>query len=347
MDSILVTGGAGSWGKVFARRVLDGALDVNRLVVYSRDEWKHSEMAEEFAHDPRLRFFIGDVRDPERLRLAMRGVDFVVHAAALKQVPAAEYNPMEVVKTNILGAQNVVTAAMDAGVRRVVALSTDKAVNPVNLYGATKLAAEKVFIASNNLVGSLPTRFCVVRYGNVLGSRGSVIPYFAKLLANGPCELPVTHPEMTRFWMTLDEAASLVLRALNTARGGEIFVPKLPSARIVDIAKALDPDAGLRFVGIRPGEKVHETLIPAEDARHTVDLESEYVILPEICLEWHKNGDFPHVPDGFSYTSGANSRFLEGEELRNALRPWIPNRYRWRFDETDPKDYSMTSVLSR
>lgn len=320
--SILVTGGSGSFGHAFVRVVLDRFPEVERLVIYSRDEFKQSEMADEFNHDPRLRFFIGDVRDYERLRLGMRGIDLVIHAAALKQIPAAEYNPMEVVKTNVLGAQNVVMAALEAGVRQVVALSTDKAVAPVNLYGATKLVAEKVFTASNNLAGKLQTRFCCVRYGNVIGSRGSVIPFFASLLQKGGLVLPVTHPDMTRFWMRIEQAVDLTIHAANHARGGEIFVPKLPSARIMDIVTAMGDRTDHKIVGIRPGEKIHETLIPQDVAHRTWDCGDCYMIVPDIFasgLEMPGDSSFSPVPADFSYNSDTNPNFLTISQIRELI----------------------------
>ena len=264
--SILVTGGTGSFGKAFIGRVLE-RWKPRRVIVYSRDELKQYEMQQDLRSEA-MRYFIGDVRDEGRLRLAMEGVDFVVHAAALKHVPAAEYNPMECIKTNVMGAQNVIQAAMDARVRRVVALSTDKAANPVNLYGATKLCSDKLFTAANNFVGAAETRFAVVRYGNVMGSRGSVIPYFQKLVREKAMELPITDPVMTRFWITLPQGVEFVLKAFARMQGGEVFVPKIPSARVTDLAEAVAPGMPQKIIGIRPGEKLHEVMCPQDDARY-------------------------------------------------------------------------------
>ena len=324
--SLLVTGGTGSFGKRFVRTVLDRCRP-SRLIVFSRDELKQSEMQQELsdAQYPCLRFFIGDVRDRRRLEMAMRDVDFVVHAAALKHVPVAEYNPSECIHTNVLGAENVVHAALTCGVKRVVALSTDKAANPVNLYGASKLAADKIFVAANNLSGRIGTRFSVVRYGNVVGSRGSVIPFFQKLCREGATSLPVTDPRMTRFWITLQQGVDFVLSCLKTAHGGEIFVPKIPSMRMTDLAHCLAPELPVRVVGIRPGEKLHEVLITAEDARTTLALGDRYVIRPAFKF-WSGNGEChdeataqPVVED-FVYSSDRNDDWLDGERLHAMLR---------------------------
>ena len=324
--SLLVTGGTGSFGRRFVRTVLD-RYRPHRLIVFSRDELKQCEMQQELsdARYPCLRFFIGDVRDRRRLEMAMRDVDFVVHAAALKHVPVAEYNPSECIHTNVLGAENVVHAALTCGVKKVVALSTDKAANPVNLYGASKLAADKIFVAANNLSGRIGTRFSVVRYGNVVGSRGSVIPFFQKLCREGATSLPVTDPRMTRFWITLQQGVDFVLSCLKTAHGGEIFVPKIPSMRMTDLARCLAPELPVRVVGIRPGEKLHEVLITAEDARTTLALGDRFVIRPAFKF-WSTDGNgaddgtaLPVVED-FVYSSDRNDDWLDGARLHAMLR---------------------------
>lgn len=318
--SILITGGTGSFGKAFVRTVLNRHPEVERLVVFSRDELKQFEMSQEFPEDqyPAIRYFIGDVRDVSRLQRAMEGIDTVIHAAALKQVPAAEYNPFECIKTNVLGAQNVIEAALDCGVSRVVALSTDKAAAPINLYGATKLCSDKLFTAANNIKGNRNLRFSVVRYGNVMGSRGSVIPYFISKQSTGV--LPITDPEMTRFNISLDEGVEMVLWALENAQGGEIFVPKIPSYRITDVAKAIGPECDYPVVGIRPGEKIHEEMITSSDSANTVDLGKYYAILPSAgdhTVETYcQLFGGKRVPVGFSYDSGNNPDFLNVEELR-------------------------------
>jgi UDP-N-acetylglucosamine 4,6-dehydratase len=314
--TVLITGGTGSFGKRFTRHVLERSA-VKKLIVFSRDELMQYEMQQLYPDEPRLRFFIGDVRDRERLYRAFHDVDLVVHAAALKQVPAAEYNPFEAVKTNVHGAQNIIEAAIDQGVEKVIALSTDKAASPINLYGATKLVSDKLFISGNAYAGGTKTRFAVVRYGNVVGSRGSVVPFFQKLAASG--ELPITDERMTRFWITLDQGVEFVIASLERMRGGELFVPKIPSMRVVDLARAMAPDATLRVVGIRPGEKLHEEMISAPDARRTVDMGSYYVIQPE--MEWwpetHLDGNA--VPDGFSYASDTNTEWLSVDQLRDMV----------------------------
>ncbi len=322
--TILITGGTGSFGKAFIRTVLD-RYEPRRLIVYSRDELKQFEMQQEFS-SPVMRYFLGDVRDGTRLSLAMKGVDFVVHAAALKQVPAAEYNPMECVKTNVNGASNVVAAALENDVEKVIALSTDKAANPINLYGATKLCSDKIFIAGNNLVGSGRTRFAVVRYGNVVGSRGSVIPYFKSLIARGVKELPVTDTRMTRFLITLPQGVDFVLQSFRRMQGGEIFVPKIPSARITDIAEAVAPGMATKIVGIRPGEKLHEVMCPADDSRMTLEFGDHYVIAPSITFVNKVGHDVNSlgekgrpVRDGFEYSSGANGHFLTSREIVNLI----------------------------
>ncbi|MFZ1815045.1 MAG: UDP-N-acetylglucosamine 4,6-dehydratase (inverting) [Rhizobiaceae bacterium] len=326
--SILVTGGTGSFGKHFIRRALKKFPDIRRLVVFSRDELKQFDMSQEFPHDkfPGIRFFLGDVRDPDRLRRALEGVDIVIHAAALKQVPAAEYNPFEFVKTNVIGAQNLVEACLDNNVETVVALSTDKAAAPLNLYGATKLCSDKLFIAANNIVGRRNLRFSVVRYGNVMGSRGSVIPFFLKMKPGGT--LPITDPEMTRFNITLDQAVDMVMWSIESATGGEIIVPKIPSYRILDLAEAIGPDCAKPVVGIRPGEKIHEEMIVPADSFNTVDLGSYYAILPSTndspaadrFLKAHAGTS---VAPGFHYNSGTNDRFLSVDELRALIREHV------------------------
>lgn len=313
---VLVTGGTGSFGKKFIRKALE--LDARKVIVFSRDELKQYEMSQEF-NDPRIRFFIGDVRDTGRLYRAFDGVDIVVHAAALKHVTACEYNPFEAVRTNIIGAQNVIDAAIDRGVRRVVALSTDKAANPINLYGATKLASDKLFVAANAYVGDKPTRFSVVRYGNVAGSRGSVIPFFHKMRSTG--SLPITDKRMTRFWITLDQGVQFVLDSLQRMKGGEIFVPKIPSVKVVDLARVIAPDCQLQYVGIRPGEKLHEAMITEDDARKTVEFDDYFIIKPE-QPGWLSEGEtYGGVPlhERFSYCSHTNSHWLTDEEIRQYL----------------------------
>ncbi len=315
--SVLVTGGTGSFGNVFVRYAL-AESDANRIVIFSRDELKQWEMKQKFGGDLRLRFFLGDVRDRDRLLRAMDGVDYVVHAAALKQVPAAEYNPFEAVQTNILGARNVIDAAIDRRVHRVIALSTDKACSPINLYGATKLVSDKLFIDGNAYAGSRDTRFAVVRYGNVVGSRGSVVPLFRRLAPTG--KLPITDPKMTRFWITLDRGVRTVLRSLEVMRGGEIFVPKIPSMRVVDLARAIAPDAQLETIGIRSGEKLHEELINVHDARNTIDLDDCYAIEP--AMDWWEGQkhEGATVPSDFHYTSDNNDQWLTVEQLQEMIR---------------------------
>ncbi len=325
--SILVTGGTGSFGRKLVETILTRHPGIRRLVVYSRDELKQYEMSQLFPVDehPALRYFIGDVRDKDRLSRALEGIDTVVHAAALKQVPACEYNPFEAVKTNILGAQNVIEASIDRGVTRVVALSTDKAAAPINLYGATKLCSDKLFVAANNFRGRHDIRFSVVRYGNVLGSRGSVIPYFLERRRTGI--LPITDERMTRFSITLQEGVDLVLRALAIMWGGETYVPRIPSYRITDVAEAVAPGCRRQIVGIRPGEKLHEEMITPMDGLNTLEMDDTFVILPSIPL-WEV-GDFMRqfearpVAEGFSYNSGANERWLEVEEIRRLIRDHV------------------------
>ena len=315
--TILVTGGTGSFGKKFTKTVLNN-YDVEKLIVFSRGELKQAQMRSQFNDDLRLRFFIGNVREKDRVYRAFENVDIVIHAAALKRIPQCEYNPFEAVKTNVLGAQNVVKAAIDQGVERVVALSTDKAANPINLYGATKLCSDKLFSASNAYVGKKKTRFSVVRYGNVMGSRGSVIPFFQEQKKTGT--LPITDKRMTRFWITLEQGVDLVLTALNKMHGGEIFVKKIPSMKITDLAEAIAPECELEYVGIRPGEKLHEVMITRSDARHTLEFEDHFIIEPE--YDWwnadiHENGE--ELEDGFVYSSDNNSKWLSVEEMRDMI----------------------------
>lgn len=311
---VLVTGGTGSFGRKFVKIMLED-YQPEKVIIYSRDELKQHEMRVSGFDHPSIRYFIGDVRDLARLRRAMHGVDIVVHAAALKQVPACEYNPIEAVMTNINGARNVIDASIDMGVKKVVAISTDKAVNPVNLYGATKLCAEKLFVQSNSYSGSTGTRFSCVRYGNVVGSRGSVIPLFREQRRSG--RITVTDPRMTRFWITLDQGARFVIRCIEQMHGGEVFVPKIPSMNIMDLAKAIAPDCTVESIGIRPGEKLHEVLISEDEARHTLELEDMYVVQPSYPWWQVKNweGGKP-LPEGFRYASNTNSQWLSVSELR-------------------------------
>lgn len=316
--SILVTGGTGSFGKVFVRHVLDH-LAPSRVAILSRDELKQYELRSELGNDPRLRWFIGDVRDAGRLSRAFHGVDAVVHAAAMKQVDTAEYNPFECLATNVLGAENVINAAIDAGVGRVVALSTDKASSPVNLYGASKLCSDKLFVAGNHYAGHSPTRFAVVRYGNVMGSRGSVVPLFRRLAPTG--RLPITDERMTRFWITLGQAVQFVIDSFDRMQGGEIFVPRIPSTTIVDMARVIAPDAELDVVGIRPGEKLHEEMISEDDARRTFAFDDYFVIAP-VLSAWADalpQTTGKAVPEGFAYRSDTNDRWLDVEGLRELL----------------------------
>jgi UDP-N-acetylglucosamine 4,6-dehydratase len=320
--SILITGGTGSFGRQYVRTILQ-RFQPQRLVIYSRDELKQFEMQQEFDADC-MRYFIGDVRDAERLRQATKDIDFVIHAAALKQVPAAEYNPMECIKTNIHGAENVIQASIYNNVSKVIALSTDKAASPINLYGATKLASDKLFVAANNIVGKAKTRFSVVRYGNVAGSRGSVLPLFKRLIEEGVVKLPVTHTEMTRFWITLQQGVEFVLKNFERMHGGEIFVPKIPSVRILDLAAAYAPDMPTEIIGIRPGEKLHEVMCPADDSHLTLEFSDHFVIRPTI--KFHGN-DIDYtvnalsesgnaVEQNYQYNSFSNPRFLTVDEIR-------------------------------
>lgn len=319
--TVLVTGGTGSFGKEFVKIML-AEYEPAKLIVYSRDELKQHEMRVAGYDHPNLRYFIGDVRDLQRLRRAMQQVDIVVHAAALKQVPACEYNPMEAVKTNILGSGNVVDAALDSGVRKVMALSTDKAVNPINLYGATKLAAEKLIVQSNSYAGGGEPRMSCVRYGNVVGSRGSVLPVFLGQRENHV--LTITDERMTRFWLSLEQGVRFVIRSIEQMRGGEVFVPKIPSMRVVDLAKAVAPEAEIEFIGIRPGEKLHEILISRDESRSTVELDDMYVIKPMEAFwfggSWPEQGE--PVPDGFRFYSAENPEWLDVEEIQEIIAPF-------------------------
>jgi UDP-N-acetylglucosamine 4,6-dehydratase len=318
--SILITGGTGSFGKLFVETLVRDHKP-KRIVVYSRDELKQYEMEQYLSkYAPyQVNFFIGDVRDRDRLTLALRNIDIVVHAAALKQVPAAEYNPMECIRTNVMGAENVVRAAIDNNVKNIITLSTDKAANPINLYGASKLASDKIFIAANNIVGTSKTRFSVVRYGNVLGSRGSVIPFFQKLKEEGAKSVPITDEKMTRFWITLEQGVNFVISSLEMMKGGEIFVPKIPSMKITDLAEIIIPGVPHKIVGIRPGEKLHEVMVPSDDSRSTYELDDRYVIEPS--FKFWETGDtdryqkFKKVDENFSYASDNNSEWLDKDKL--------------------------------
>lgn len=324
-SSILVTGGTGSFGQRFLKTLLD-SHEPARVVVFSRDEHKHHEL--EHSLDPaqraRVRFFIGDVRDRDRLLTAMQGIDYVVHAAALKHVPLAEYNPFECIQTNVIGAENVAQAAILAGVKKVIALSTDKAANPINLYGASKLASDKIFIAANSVAGSAATRFSVVRYGNVVNSRGSVVPFFRKLVEDGVDHLPITDERMTRFLITLEQGVEFVLASMGSMQGGEIFVPKIPSVRITDLARVIAPELEQRVVGIRPGEKLHEVMISSDDSRNTVETASHYVIEPSFVF-WARTRDpvagGSAVAEGFTYASDGNPHFLTESEIGEIIAP--------------------------
>lgn len=330
--SVLITGGTGSFGKKFVETILDRYPRVARIVIYSRDELKQFELKQKypFSRYPQLRFFIGDVRDADRLRRACEGVDVIIHAAALKQVDTAEYNPEECIKTNVNGAQNVINAALDCGVQEVVALSTDKACAPINLYGATKLMSDKLFVAANNVKGKRDIRFSVVRYGNVMGSRGSVIPFFIDKRKQGAKELPITDVRMTRFNISLQEGVDLVMYAIEHHLGGEIFIPKIPSYHITDVAKAVAPDLELKEVGIRPGEKLHEEMITCTDALNTIDLGKYYAILPSVAFYHSKEDYLKHhqarmVPEGFHYSSDRNEEWETVETLREKIKLYVEN----------------------
>lgn len=323
--TILITGGTGSFGKRFVKTIL-ARYAPKKVIIYSRDELKQFEMGQKF-NAPCMRYFIGDVRDQARLIQAMDGVDYVIHAAALKHVPVAEYNPMECIKTNIYGAENVIQAALACEVEKVIALSTDKAANPINLYGATKLASDKLFVAANNMVGRRKTRFSVVRYGNVVGSRGSVVPFFQNLLNEGVTELPITDERMTRFWITLQEGVDFVIKNFARMHGGEIFIPKIPSATILDLAKAMAPDLPIKIIGIRPGEKLHEVMCPFDDSHLTLDFHDHFVIKPSISFALEV--DYAHnncletgepVKSGFDYSSGTNPHFLNVAEIAELIK---------------------------
>jgi UDP-N-acetylglucosamine 4,6-dehydratase len=319
--SILITGGTGSFGKKYTQTILD-RYKPKRIIIYSRDELKQFEMQQVFDQDC-MRYFIGDVRDRERMTMAMRRVDYVIHAAALKQVPAAEYNPTECIRTNITGAENVIHAALENNVRRVIALSTDKAANPINLYGATKLCSDKLFVSANNMVGDRQTRFAAVRYGNVVGSRGSVVPFFQNLIDNGSDHLPITDEKMTRFWISLQDGVDFVLKNFERMQGGEIFVPKIPSIRITDLATSMAPDLEQKIIGIRPGEKLHEIMCPADDSHLTIEFDDHFVITPSIKFYGLDNGYDKNaigekgkpVVQGFEYNSGTNPHFLSVDEI--------------------------------
>jgi UDP-N-acetylglucosamine 4,6-dehydratase/5-epimerase len=322
--SILITGGTGSFGHCYVSSLLKN-YNLKRLVIYSRDELKQYEMSIKFhSSKDKLRFFIGDVRDQSRLNEAMRGIDIVIHAAALKQVPVAEYNPMECIKTNIHGAENVIKAALDNNIEKVIALSTDKAANPINLYGATKLASDKLFVAANNMAGGR-TKFSVVRYGNVVGSRGSVVPHFKKLIDEKSRYIPITHKEMTRFWISLQQGVDFVINCLELMDGGEIFVPKIPSVRITDLAEAMAPNTPIKIIGIRPGEKLHEVMCPSDDSHLTIEFKDYYLITPSIVffdrkMSFNENifgGKGEPVAEGFEYSSGNNSNFLDIDSINS------------------------------
>lgn len=326
--TVLITGGTGSFGKACAAHLLTHAR-VRRLIVFSRDEQKHVAMQrEDFSPQkfPQIRYFVGDVRDAERLRRALRGVDYVIHAAAMKHVDMAEYNPQECIHTNIGGAENLINACLDSGVKKVVALSTDKAANPINLYGATKLCSDKLFVAANSLAGEMGPRFSVVRYGNVLGSNGSVVPFFQRERVSGV--LPITHPEMTRFIITLEQGVAFVLKAFERMSGGEVFVPKIPSTTIMDVARAVAPECGTRIVGIRPGEKMHECMVPTDEARQTIEFDDHFIILP-MKRSWSRTvpdyvAQGRPCPEGFSYSSESNEHWLSVTDLQRLIEAHCP-----------------------
>lgn len=342
--SILITGGTGSFGKQLVRTITENWAP-RRLVIFSRDELKQYEMAQEFPMQkhPFLRYFIGDVRDQARLEMAMRDIDYVIHAAALKHVPIAEYNPMECVKTNIMGAENVVNASIRAGVKRVVALSTDKAASPINLYGATKLASDKIFCAANNLSGRDGCRYSVVRYGNVVGSRGSVVQFFKKLVAEGADHLPITDERMTRFWITLEQGVNFVLSSLELMQGGEIFVPKIPSTSVVDLARSVAPNLPHKIVGIRPGEKLHETMVAEDDGRSTIEIADRFAILPaldeKLMTAWMDRGAST-VEEGFYYASNRNPERLDARGLLSMLIAAFPDFVQGDLPELPKTDVS-------
>lgn len=319
-SSVLITGGTGSLGKELLSEILT-STKARRIVIFSRDELKQYNLRAEFKDDSRIRWFIGDIRDIERLKRALHGIDYVIHAAALKQVDTGEYNPMEFIKTNVMGSQNVIDASIEAGVKRVVALSTDKASSPINLYGATKLTADKLFIAANNYSFSYGTTFSVVRYGNVMGSRGSVIPFFRNLALEGK-PLPLTDLRMTRFWINIDAAVKFVLSSLEMMKGGELFVPKIPSLKLIDLAKAVDPNATIIEVGMRPGEKLHEEMISADDSRRTILMHDRYIVTP-VVAEWgYKEPQGERMPEGIAYQSNTNNMWMTETEIRNFIHNW-------------------------
>ena len=322
-SEILVTGGSGSFGRKFIETILS-QYNPKRVVIFSRDEHKQHEMMHSMRkHLKKLRFFIGDVRDADRLSMAFRGIDYVIHAAALKHVTVAEYNPFECIKTNVIGAENVVQASIRNNVKKVIALSTDKACNPTNLYGASKLASDKIFVAAGNVTGNQKTLFSVVRYGNVFNSRGSVVPLYKNLIDQGATEIPITDARMTRFWITLEQGVNFVLSSMKEARGGEIFVPKIPSMRIVDLARALAPDLNFKIIGVRPGEKLHEVMISIDDARNTVELSDRYIIEPNHPFWTRKRKSHPdgvRVDEDFTYVSGNNSDWINSEDLKRLIK---------------------------
>ena len=316
-SSVLITGGTGSLGKALLSEILT-STKARRIVIFSRDELKQYNLRAEFKDDSRIRWFIGDIRDIERLKRALHGIDYVIHAAALKQVDTGEYNPMEFIKTNVMGSQNVIDASIEAGVKRVVALSTDKASSPINLYGATKLTADKLFIAANNYSFSYGTTFSVVRYGNVMGSRGSVIPFFRNLALEGK-PLPLTDLRMTRFWINIDAAVKFVLSSLEMMKGGELFVPKIPSMKLIDLAKAVDPSATIIEIGMRPGEKLHEEMISADDSRRTILMHDRYIVTP-VVAEWgYKEPQGERMPEGIAYQSNTNNMWMTETEIRSFI----------------------------
>ena len=331
-SGILITGGTGSFGKAFLKKIINQFKNFKRIVIYSRDELKQWEIQEEYPSHlyPQLRFFIGDIRDIDRLKLAFEGIDLVIHAAALKQVPAAEYNPIEFIKTNVLGAQNIIQASLDTNVKNVIALSTDKAAAPINLYGASKLCSDKLFIAANNIIGYRDLKFSVVRYGNVMGSRGSVIPFFMRKAIENK-NIPITNKDMTRFNISLEEGVDMVLWSINNNLGGEIFIPKIPSYKIIDLAEAIGPSCTKNIVGIRPGEKVHEEMITAADSFYTYDLGKYFAIFPSdnrlVELYKDKNIKLKKTENGFSYNSGDNPEFLSIEEIRDLIRKFIDKKF--------------------
>lgn len=329
---VLLTGGTGSFGKAFVKKILNSRLNIERLVIYSRDELKQWEMQQTYTQDkyPQIRFFLGDMRDDERLLLALERIDVVVHAAALKQVPAAEYNPMEFIKTNVIGADNLIKACLKREVKNVIALSTDKAAAPINLYGASKLCSDKLFVAANNMVGFRDLKFTVVRYGNVMGSRGSVIPFFIKKAKEGI--IPITHRDMTRFNITLDEGVKMVINAMQENKGGEIYVPKIPSYKVMDVADAIGPSCEKRIVGIRPGEKIHEEMITEADSVSTYDVGDKYIILPGDGSVEHKYEQssivLKKVPNGFKYNSGENKEFIDIPKIRRLISKYVDPEFK-------------------